>query len=414
LAVGAAVIAVVLSGWWWRSSRGAVPRNHWGAVARGRAYLQRGRLELAIQAVNDVRDEAPGSGEAMTVAGLALIRLGEYCGARRTLERAIKLQPNQFDAATALAELNFGLGDGRRGVEALQQAARLRPREFRVCLVMGKVLHDLGDYAEAIPAYEKALEVRPEDREALVGLIDALLYKGLPERAEASVAKALRMFPDDPVFLGFAARSAFDANRLDEAEALAERALREDPRIVSALVTRARCRIARSRFQDALPDAQRVVAALPNDLSALQLLALIETKLGLTDRAAATHAQRRRSQERIRLMTELNEQISRDPDNPKLPWGIGQAAEEAGSYMFAVRCFEAALALDPKFQPARARIAALRAAHPELARDSGRATLIPLGAAAAFDSSLAGPRFDPEMTRPVDERHPSEPAQPSG
>ena len=108
--------------WGWRSSywegcggTGHINpsvREHWAAVARGRDALRRGRPDLALQAVNTVRDEAPGSGEAMTVAGLALLRLGEYRGARLALERALKLQPNQFDAAITLAELNFGLGNG--------------------------------------------------------------------------------------------------------------------------------------------------------------------------------------------------------------------------------------------------------------------------------------------------------------
>jgi Flp pilus assembly protein TadD len=124
-----------------------------------------------VEAVSDVRDEEPGSGEAMTIAGLGLIQLGNYRGGRQALDRALKLQPNQFDAATTLAELNFGLGDGRRGLEVLRQAAQLRPREFRIWLVMGKVLHDLGDSVGAIQAFEKALEIKPDDRQALIGLI---------------------------------------------------------------------------------------------------------------------------------------------------------------------------------------------------------------------------------------------------
>jgi tetratricopeptide (TPR) repeat protein len=390
--IAATFLVVSLVGFlWWCSRHRGPSRGHWDEVERGRAYLHQGRPDLAVQAVSDVRDEAPGSGEAMTVAGLALIRLWEYRAARRALERALKLQPDQFEAATALAELNFGLGDGRRGVEILRQAARLRPRAFRVWLVMGKVLHDLGDSAGSIEAYEKAVAIQPEDRQALVGLVDALIYKGRPEEAQAWVTRALGRYPRDPVLLGLAARCSFDGNRLDEAEALAERALREDPRNVSALLTRARCRIARSRWRDALPDAEGAVAARPNDLGALQLLSMIETQLGMAGRAAQTQARRKRSQKRIRLMTELNEEISQHPEDPQLPWKLGQVAEEAGSHLLAVRCFEAAMALDPSFQPARERIAALRAAHPELARESGRATLIPLGAATAFESSPTDP-----------------------
>jgi Tfp pilus assembly protein PilF len=54
---------------------------------------------------------------------------------------------------------------------------------------------------------------------------------------------------------------------------------------------------------------------------------------------------------------------------------MGQTAWEAGSFLLASRCFEAALALDPNFQQARASLAALRAAQPDLARSPGRSTL---------------------------------------
>src|SRR5262249_10174613 len=157
---------------------------------------------------------------------------------------------------------------------------------------MGKVLHDLGDFPKAIRAYEKAVALRPDDREALIGLIGALLYTGASDQAGPWVAKAARKFPHDPVILGFAARTAFDANRLDEAIALADRALQQDPRNVPALMARARCRIARSCWKEALTDVEQAVAARPNNVAALQLLLMIETHLGLGQRAAATQARR--------------------------------------------------------------------------------------------------------------------------
>src|SRR5262249_7273837 len=141
-AVGLALLAVSIAGWSWWSLRHRSPiHRHWEAVERGRLYLERGRPDLALQAVSEVRDEAPGGGEAMAVAGLSLIRLGEYRGARLTLERALRLQPNQFDTAMGLAQLNLALGNGQRGVEVLQSAARLRPGEFRVWLTLAKALH---------------------------------------------------------------------------------------------------------------------------------------------------------------------------------------------------------------------------------------------------------------------------------
>jgi tetratricopeptide (TPR) repeat protein len=369
-------LVIFALGWlWWDGSHRSSVHNHWAAVARGRDALRRGRPDLALQAVNAVRDEAPGSGEAMTVAGLALLRLGEYRGARLALERALKLEPNQFDAAITLAELNFGLGNGPRGIEALQMAARLRPQEFRVWLTMGKVLHDLGDLPKSIQAYERALGLIPGDREALVGLIGGLIGTDQSDQAEPWVTKAIGAYPADPTVLGFAARAAFDANRLDAAIAFADRALERDRDNLDALLTRARAHVLQGRWEKALPDAELARAARPNDLGSLQLLQKIQTKLGQTERAACTQAERVRAQERIALMNQLNKEINLHPEDPKLLWTMGQMASEGGSFLLASRCFEAALALDPNFQQARASLAALRAARPELTRSPGRSTL---------------------------------------
>jgi tetratricopeptide (TPR) repeat protein len=303
----------------------------------------------------------------------------------------VKLQPNQFDAAATLAELNFGLGNGRRGIELLEIAARLRPREFRVWLTMGKVLGDLGDFPKAIQVYEKAVGLKPNDREALTGLIGCLIVTDKPDQAEPWMNKALERYPDDAKLLGFAARGAFVANHLHEAVALADRSLARDPENHDALLTRARARVAQAQWKQALPDAERARDTRPNDVGALQLLQIIQTKLGLTDRAALTQAERVRARDRIALMNRLNDEINLNPDDPKLLCTMGQTAWEGGSYLLASRCFDAALALDPNLQQARASLAALRAAQPELARSPGRSTLFAPEAGIKSVSSATSP-----------------------
>ncbi len=206
--LGSAIVvsAVFVLGWpLWHVSHPNTADGHWAAVVRGRDALRRGRPDLALREVNSIRDDAPGSGESMTVAGFALLRLGEYRGARLALERAIKLEPKQFDAAITLAELDFGLGNGQRGIEVLEMAARLRPKELRIWLTMGKVLNDLGDLPKAIDAYERAVDLDPENRDALIGLIGCLISNSQTDLAQPWVTKALAKDPDDPKVLGFAA-----------------------------------------------------------------------------------------------------------------------------------------------------------------------------------------------------------------
>ncbi len=308
----------------------------------------------------------------MAVAGMALARLGQYRLARQALERALNLQPNQFEAAITLAELNLDLGNTQRGAEVLTLAARLRPREFRVWRLLGRTLSDHNDPAGASDAYQKALELKPDDRETMIEMIGLLIRTGQSDLARPWINKAIEKFPDDASLLGLASRGAFDEGRIDDAATLADRALRRDPENPDALLGRARCRAARSRWKEALPDVERAEAASPNDLATLQLLWLVETRMGLTDRAARTLAKRKQVQERARLMDGLTEELKLHPDDPVAVWKMGQVASEAGSAVFARRCFEAALALDPEYRPARESLAALRASHPEVTRDAVR------------------------------------------
>ena len=272
----------------------------------------------------------------MTVAGMALVRMGQFRVARMALDRALKLQPNQIEAVVTLAELNLDLGNTPRGAEVLAMAARLRPREFGVWRTRGRALNDVNDPAGASHAYQKALELRPNDRIALIAWISLLINSGQSERASPWISTGhSRRYPEDPVVLSFASRGAFDGDRIDEAVALADRALQRDPQNPDALLARARCRVARSQWKDALPDVERAAAAAPDDLGTLQLLWIIETRLGLTDRAATTLAKRKKVQQRAKMMDELTEELKLHPDDPKVAWKMGQVACEAGSILFA-------------------------------------------------------------------------------
>jgi hypothetical protein len=157
------------------------------------------------------------------------------------------------------------------------------------------------------------------------------------------------------------------------------------------LLTRARSQVARSNWKEALPVAERAVAVAPYDAATIQLLGIIEDHLGLSERAAATRRQRNQVEERMRSIGELVEQIALHPEDPQLLWRMGQVVWELGGTLRARRCFEAALVLDPNFQPARDSLAALRASRPEIARSTGRSVPNPGAAGRSLPSSARSP-----------------------
>jgi tetratricopeptide (TPR) repeat protein len=338
--------------------------DHWDEVARARAYLDRGRPDLAFRAVSKIRDEAPGSAEALTLAARILLMRGDVSTARRALERSLKIEPEQADAAKMLAAIYLAWGDGPRGLALLQSAARLDPRDFRPWYAMGKVHHDLGDLAKSADAYAEALRRSPppaEANECRIGRIRALLDGDRDDEAAASLAEARRLTPDDPQVLALAARQAQHLGRSAEARDLADRALAVDAETFDALLVRARLHNLAGRTEAALADLERAVRVNPNDPGALQLLAQVQSSLHLTDQLAQTKERLRRTQERIALMDQLTKEINRRPQDPEPRWRMGQAAAEGGIDTLAFQCFQAALDIDPNYKPARDALAKLRA-----------------------------------------------------
>jgi tetratricopeptide (TPR) repeat protein len=361
-------------------------QGHWPAVARGREFLRQGRPDLALQAVMHIRDEATGAGEAMTVAGKALIEFKRLKGARQALERGLRLQPNQPDAARALADLHLRLGNGVQGVELLEEAVRLEPGDVRLWLAMGRAYHDLGEPERAARAYVKALELVPGDGDTRIALISELLNSNQAELATSRVAEAVQKQPDDARVLGLASRHARDLGHTEEALSLAGRALAVDPDNIDALLVRAKSQLADGHSDRSLTDLERAVQAHPNNLGALQLLAQVESRLGLAERAARTVERHRRTKDRAVLMDQITREIANRPDDPEPRYQLGREAAEGHQTLLASQCFQAALDLDPSYQPAKDALAALKSASPVVPAQG--ASPRPVGSPGSPPSSL--------------------------
>jgi predicted Zn-dependent protease len=305
------------------------PTGHWEEVARARSYLDRGQPDLAFKAVSGIRDEGPGSAEALTLAARALLMQGSISTARMALERSLKIQPKQPEAAKMLAAIYLASGDGERGLWLLQQAARFDPADFRPWYAMGKVHHDLGRLDESAEAYAQALKRSPpasEARESRLGRIRALLEANRAREASEDLAEAREQAPVDSDVLALAARQARDLGQMDEATTLADRTLASDPKNFDALLVRARIRVLSRSPQGALADLERAVQINPNQVAALQLLAQVQTSLGMTAEAAQTQTQAHRARERIALMDRLTKAIHQRPGDPEPRYRMGRAA----------------------------------------------------------------------------------------
>lgn len=171
---------------------------------------------------------------------------------------------------------------------------------------LGVALEAQGRTDEARAEYERARALKPALRQAAVNLGVLLEKAGDPRGAQAAYAGVVRDFPEDARARERLAALYLGAGQLEEAWRLAREALLRDPRSVTANKVLIR------------------VSAQRNQVDLARLIALRTTKL--------------------------------DPADPELPFLAGELAAKEGDDAGAEASYRKALALDPRYLPARAAL----------------------------------------------------------
>lgn len=105
----------------------------------------------------------PGDSSQLIFLGELYSRNGAFSDALEPLERAVKVEPESFEAWNSLGLSLFGLKRYQEALPALQRAAKLNPQFFTTLTLLASTLHALGDDAAALPILERAHNLDPDD-----------------------------------------------------------------------------------------------------------------------------------------------------------------------------------------------------------------------------------------------------------
>lgn len=195
----------------------------------GRAAIEAGDHEKAIQIFEELLDENPSLTVAYVGIGVAYEDLGEY----------------------------------ERAEPAFARATRLDPRNFEAQLGYGEVLQVLGKLREAIRAYQQALVVDPNSVEALVGMSSSYLGLDMASNAIAPAEQAVVLSPDDGRARADLGEAYMRVDRMADAIDAFEIALEllgNEPAVIRSLVE---CYASEERFAEAINAGQVLVAIAP-------------------------------------------------------------------------------------------------------------------------------------------------------
>jgi Flp pilus assembly protein TadD len=99
--------------------------------------------------------------------------------ARKMIERAVELRPNDGYIVDSLGWVLYRLGDFKGAVEQLERAVELRPQDPTINDHLGDAYWRVGRYSEARFQWRRALILKPEADQ--ISGIEEKILRGLGE-----------------------------------------------------------------------------------------------------------------------------------------------------------------------------------------------------------------------------------------
>ena len=253
--------------------------------------------EAALQAAARLRPDAAETHLAR--AQYLYYGLRDYAGALAELEiarRALPNDPRLFELTGYILRLR---GQQEEGLQNLERAVELDPRNFNTLQQISLSYQYLGRYAEAIAALDRALAIVPDNVETRANRAEYELFWKADTRPLRQTIDAI--LAQGPGAIARAASSWFDCALAERDPAAAERALvalgdnpcwgdstiylsRSFGEGLLARMTKDETR-ARTAFEAARAQQEKIVQAQPDYGPTLCVLGLIDAALGRKDLA---------------------------------------------------------------------------------------------------------------------------------
>ncbi|MGQ9861333.1 MAG: XrtA/PEP-CTERM system TPR-repeat protein PrsT [Thiobacillaceae bacterium] len=345
------------------------------------AMAKGGRLDEATRLIADLKDSDDLL--TLTLKGDIALRKGDPASARRYLEQATALSPDNPNLQLALAKSRMAGGDQEGAIEALNRAAELDTESTRPEVLLVQTHLQAGRTAEAMAVIDRLQKARPRDPlpHNLRGI--AHMVNKDVGRARASFAEALKL---DPTFLPAVANLA----RMDlmdndprAARSRFEAVLARDAGNSSARIALANLALADKDERAYLDHLNKAKQANAKDPTAYYLLArywlekrdsakaIAEARAGLdaTGRGEFHEIMGKAyllDADAIAAANAFGKWVEATPDNPMAHYHLAEAQQLNGATADALRSLDQALALAPDLAQAIGAKATLLA-------DSGRA-----------------------------------------
>ena len=328
-------------------------------VRRGLAatFLKLRKPDAAHEVLEPVLKVAPDDTLALTLAGEAAMRSGDFARASQYLERAAKRDPQNAGARTRLGLSRLAAGDADQAFADLENAAALDSEKYQADLVLITAHAQRKEYDKALAAIKKLEEKQPNNplTHNLRGVV--LIAKNDRAAARQALGEALKLNPTYFAAIANLAKLDVQENKLADAQKRFEALLEKEPKNSRGLLA-----LAELKARGAAP-AKEIEDLLVRARSASPGAAAPAVTLG---RFYLVNAEPKKAIEVAR------DALSSDPNNAELLDLLGTSQRAAGEPGQAAETFTKLAAAVPESPLPYLRIAEAHAANnnESLARDA--------------------------------------------
>ncbi len=305
------------------------PENPAARLVLARAQMASGNVNAASATLGALQKQYPDAGIVWSQLGALNVMQRNNAGARAAFERALQLQPGQYQALQGLTLLDIaeGKGDAARGrIEALVAKA---PGDLGYQQIAAKVYVAQRDFAKA-ESLLRAMLARDSTNLETYGLLGQVYL--MQNKTEQALKEYDALSKQQPGAVGphtVVAMLLQSMDRLDEAQQRYERVIQLDRQAPVAANNLAWLYAERGGNLDvALQLAQTARRILPNQPAVADTLGWVYYKKQQYDLA----------------IRELQDAVEKDPDNPEYQYHLGAAYAAAGDVTKARTALQKAVA----------------------------------------------------------------------
>lgn len=255
-------------------------------------HHRNGQLQEAYNLYLDVIKAEPRNFDALHLAGVILVQVGQYEPALELLNKAIGNRPRDAEAHYNKANALFSLGRYKESLAMYGRAIELRPESPLAFMGQGNALQALGEYQAAVFSYDSALKYEREYALIYFNRGNALEALNLHDHAVKSFDYAIALQPGYAEALDNKGNILLKLKNFAQAKTTYQQSIEANPGNVAAFVNLGNAQLELQEYADALNTFDHAIGLAPDNAMAHHSLSHCLLQVGQFDRAWDEYAWR--------------------------------------------------------------------------------------------------------------------------